>query len=189
MRNLGAVFKNGDAYSLRASIANAQPLCACGAIRAHNATVITPLAPSYVTSADADSSDHFFARVDKQKRRRHAAQCKAAGMDYYSLILTVYGGMRGAFFDNIVQPHYSERFARTRGGLSDETVWEVAADKQRFLTRWSVALARANAQLLTRAVTAEPHSPPPSPERMRTMIRERMNGGAAIRKGRTRTRR
>ena len=47
-------------------------------------TVVTPLAPSYVTPADADSTDLIFARVDKQKRRRHAAQCNAAGMDYYS---------------------------------------------------------------------------------------------------------
>ena len=64
-----------------------------------------------------------------------------------------------------MHPHFSERFARTRGGLADETTWEVAADKQRLLTRWSVALARANAQLLARAATSEPTSPPPSPER------------------------
>ena len=42
---------------------------------------------------------------------------------------------------------------------------DLPAASQRFLTRWSVALARANAQLLTRAVTAETTSPPPSPER------------------------
>ena len=85
-------------------------------------------------------------------------------MDYYSCIMTVYGGVDGKFFDEIVFPHFRERAAQARAGQSDETVWDVAADKQRLLTRWSVVLARANANLLRRALPAAETSPPPSPD-------------------------
>ena len=71
--------------------------------------------------------------------------------------------MHGDFYYKHVLPHFRERRARARAGLSDETVWEVDRDKIRLLTRWSVIIARCNATLMQRAIASPPSSTCSSP--------------------------
>ena len=119
-----------------------------------DATVVAPLAPSHATSGDADAPPTaFIERIDKKKRARHEASCKANNMEYMSAIFTVEGGVGGDYLYKSVKPHFQERRARARAGLSDESPWEVDRCYRRLLTRWSVVIARWNGALMSRAIS------------------------------------
>ena len=113
-------------------------------------TVINTMSPSYISpSAAADATRPLRDAVDT-KEKRHRAACGEAGYGYYTAGWTVFGGIFGDFYHELVKPHFKHQKAVAK--RNGEDPWVVQARKERLLDRWSVVIARFNAKAIRGAV-------------------------------------
>ena len=127
-------------------------------------TRINTLAPTYVTEPDAQDGRHPLRRAEATKEGKHRAQCKAAGYDYYTLLLSTFGGIDGTFYSEVMLPHLREELAAARARHED--TWKVRRQHDRWLDRFSIIVARYNAIMIREARwRSGPDEHPPTPLR------------------------
>ena len=67
-------------------------------------TVAHPLSSSYVTESAAQDGLHNLRCAEAEKERRHREQCKAAGLEYHSVVFTPYGGVH--VMTDVFEPYF-----------------------------------------------------------------------------------
>ena len=104
---------------------------------------------------------HTLRCAEAEKERRHREQCSAAGLEYYSVVFTPYGGVHGSFMTDVFEPYFKREQAQAKA--RGESPWEVEARRKRVLDRWSAKMARCNRQKV-RLAEERRCSPPPPPQ-------------------------
>ena len=86
------------------------------------------------------------------KAKHHKDECEANGYDYLTIAASTYGGLCSEFMQKHFLPHYKTK--RAEANAAGTSTWEVLREKDEWLQRFSVAIAKGNRHMVASAQTA-----------------------------------
>ena len=115
-------------------------------------TVICGDCQSYTTIGHSWDANKLTEDAVTEKAKHHQAECNANGYDYLTIAASTYGGLSREFMDKHFLSHYKTKKAEAKA--AGTSTWEVPREKEEWLQRFGVAIAKGNRHMIATAQTA-----------------------------------
>ena len=108
--------------------------------------------PAWGNSWDADKLTDD-AAAQKATHHIHKDECEANGYEYLTTAASTYGGLCKEFMRKHFLSHYKTKRAEAKA--AGTSTWDVLREKDEWLQRFGVAIAKGNRNMIACAQTAQ----------------------------------